>query len=116
MAQQLLVTVQNIKNPGIKRQMTVASAKLNSRKWRIIEGAESQAQEVKKKAVSPVAESKATISIPLPHDKPESEFATIETEKETLQKEYEELSGKKPDGRFNETKLKEMIATLKTPA
>jgi hypothetical protein len=127
MAQTVLVTVENIKNPSVKRKMTVASAKLNSRKWRIVEGApETQAQEVKKKeVVKPVVEVKKA-ELPIKEVAPEAgdsfnnEFAKIgddqPSEKESLQKEYEALSGSKPDGRWNEGKLKEKIATLKNAA
>lgn len=120
MAKQDLVTVENIKNPSVKRQMTVASAKFNSKIWRLVDSA--PAVEVKKKDVAPAAVK--------PSNLPETansfvnetnedssatsaDFAKIESEKETLQAEYEIKSGKKPDGRWNESKLKEKIKELK---
>lgn len=115
MAQTNLVTVQNIKNPAVKRQMTVASARMNSRKWRVI--SEEQPAEVKKKDVKP-AEGKlpATSFVKeVSDDLPQStDFAKIISEKEALQVEYEAKSGKKPDGRWNEGKLRDKIAELKT--
>lgn len=113
MARNELVTVENIKNPAVKRQMTVASAKMNSRKWRIID--QEIATEVKKKVVVPVA-AKPSKSVIEAHDDLASTptgFAKVESEKETLQAEYEAKAGKKPDGRWNEAKLREKIAELK---
>ena len=113
------VTVENIKNPSVKRQMTVASAKMNSKKWRVVEGENQQlTEQVKKKDVKVAAgkgDPNVTVTLPEVGNSFINEFATIGSEKETLQKEYEELSGSKPDGRWNEGKLKEKIATLKTP-
>jgi hypothetical protein len=123
MAKTVMVTVENIKNPTVKRQMTVNSAKMNSKKWRVVEGEDQQlTEQVKKKDVSPAVAKKGNpeVVVTLPTAEKTSEFATIGdaevNEKTALQKEYEELSGSKPDGRWNEGKLKEKIATLKTPA
>lgn len=112
MANQDSVLMENIKNPSLKRYFTPASARQQTRKWRIVN--EAGTQEVKKKAdVKAVAEKPVNT---VATEKPESEFATISDEKETLQKEYEQLSGTKPDGRWNEAKLKAKIETLKNPA
>lgn len=121
MATNQQVTVENIKNPAVKRQMTVASAKMNSRKWRIIDQ-EIAAVEVKKKDVAP-AVAKAVGKLPEAGNSFADEahddlvtFAKINEgpkEKATLQAQYEAISGQKPDGRWNEEKLKQKIATLK---
>lgn len=123
MAKQELVTVENIKNPAVKRQMTVASAKMNGKKWRLVNS--TPQAEVKKKDVAPVVESpKAKLPETgnsfvneMNDDLANStEFVKITeevTEKSTLQAEYEAKTGKKPDGRWNEGKLKEKIAELK---
>lgn len=117
MAQQLEVMVQNIKNPAIKRKMTVASARMNSKKWRVI--SEEQPVEVKKKDVKPAvgklpetANDDLAKSNLLSDIKPE--FVKVDSERATLQAEYEAKSGKKPDGRWNEGKLREKIAELNT--
>lgn len=80
MAKQELVTVQHLKNPAVKRQMTVASAKLNSNKWKIV--GEPVVVEVKKKDVSPAAEKLAKVEPfnPLVNVADE-EFATISEDK-----------------------------------
>lgn len=114
MAKQETVTVELIKNPSVKRQMTAQSARLNSRKWRVINSP--VAVETKKKDVNPVAD-KPKNPASIPNDVPNDldgggEFAKIASEKETLQEEYEEKSGQKPDGRWNEAKLKLKIAGL----
>ncbi|HZI25099.1 MAG TPA: hypothetical protein VFD46_08480 [Chryseolinea sp.] len=114
MANQDQVLMENIKNPSLKRYFTPASARQQTRKWRIV--SESVAQEVKKKADVKVAAGKTANPVTAPEkstDDSGSEFATISDEKETLQKEYEQLSGTKPDGRWNEAKLKAKIETLK---
>lgn len=112
MERQTTVTVQNIKNPAITRQMTVNSAKMNSRKWKIIEsGAE---EVVKKKEVVRVAEDKPVLQT---NDDFGGGFAKIEasdSDKAKLQAEYEDKAGKKPDGRWNEAKLIEKIKELNT--
>ena len=109
------VTVENIKNPSVKRQMTVNSAKMNSKKWRVVDGENQQlTEQVKKKDVKVADVKSPDVVVTIPETS--SEFATITSEKETLQKQHEELSGSKPDGRWNEGKLKEKIAILKTPA
>lgn len=119
MATQQLVTVQNIKNPAVKRQMTVASARMNSKKWRVI--SEEQPVEVKKKDVKPAVGKLPEASnsfVSEAHDDlgkfvPPAKILEP-SEKETLQAEYETKSGKKPDGRWNEGKLREKIAELNT--
>lgn len=112
MANTVMVTVENIKNPSVKRQMTVNSAKMNSKKWRVVEGENQQlTEQVKKKDVKVVDVKSPDVVVTIAETS--SEFATITSEKETLQKEYEELSGSKPDGRWNEAKLKAKIETLK---
>lgn len=128
MAKQELVTVQHVKNNGITRQMTVASAKMNSRLWRIVDPIQPVA-EVKKKDVNPVAAKPgklvetANSFVPSVSDAnddlgnfkpPATEFATIvePTEKENLQAEYEEKSGKAPDKRWNEARLRQEISAL----
>lgn len=118
-----MVTVRHKKNKSITRQMTVASAKSNSRLWEVIDSQSVPTAEVKKKDVEPVAE-KPKAKLPETGNSfvsdtnddlaQSTEFVKISepTEKETLQSEYEKLSGKKPDGRWNEGKLKEKIAEL----
>lgn len=109
MAKQETVTVELIKNPAVKRQMTAQSARMNSRKWRVVTN-QPVVAEVKKKDVSPVAAKPESVN---PAVNVESDdFAKIASEKETLQAEYEEKSGQKPDGRWNEAKLKQKIADL----
>ena len=118
MAQQEQVLMENIKNPSIKRYFTPASARQQTRKWRIVNA--EVVQQVKKKDVDPAVEKAVKITPAVETvDSFNNEFATIgeeKTEKELLQAEYEELSGAKPDGRWNEGKLKEKIEALKTPA
>ena len=116
MAKQESVTVELIKNPAVKRQMTAQSARMNSRKWRVVTN-QPVIAEVKKKDVAPVVgklPETANSFVPAHDDLGQGEFAKIESDKETLQKEYEAKTGTKPDGRWNESKLKEKIAALKT--
>lgn len=122
MAKQELVTVQHVKNKQITRQMTVASAKLNSRLWKVV--GEPVVAEVKKKDAAPavaklskhVESSNSFVNEANDDLGNAGQFAKItdeQSEKSTLQAKYETLSGKKPDGRWNEAKLREKIAELK---
>lgn len=58
--QESTVTVQNIKNPGLTRQMTVNSAKMNSRKWKIIDSPLSE-EPKKKEVAKPVVDVKPVV-------------------------------------------------------
>ena len=108
MSNQTTVTVQNIKNPAVTRQMTVNSAKMNSRKWKIIDAVE---ETVKKKEVVNPAVGRAEVA---PENGGFAKIETVTDEKTVLQAEYEAKSGKKPDGRWSEAKLKEKINELNT--
>lgn len=127
MAKTEMVTVQHVKNKSVTRQMTVASAKMNSRLWRVVGTPQAQ-EEVKKKVVEPVAakpgklqEAGNSFVAEVSHANddlgkatPPTEFAKISepTEKENLQAEYQEKAGKAPDKRWNEARLRQEILAL----
>lgn len=115
------VEVELIKNPSVKRTMNVNSFKMNQKKWRLQTG-ESLTAPVKKKVVEPAA-SKPEIKVTKIESEggivakalvPESEFATISEETgdgliESLRAQYEGKTGKKPDGRWNVSRLTKEI-------
>lgn len=120
---QIFVTVENILNPAVKRQMTLTSARINAKKWRII-GEETQELKKKEVAVSvakpsvekviPVTEPLVKVEEPV---KEESEFVQIGNEPsqeaqelEELRKQYFEKTGKQADKRMGKEKLTAKIA------
>ncbi len=120
MAEQIFVTVENVKNPSVKRRvMTEASAKINSKTWRIV-GTEVEVTESKKKEVAKnvVTEAKPIKPVTEPINEEvetANEFASIgeaDTEIETLRAEYETKSGKPADKRWKADKLNAKIAEL----
>lgn len=115
------VEVELIKNPSVKRTMNVNSFKMNQKKWRLQSG-ESLTAPVKKKVVEP-AVSKSDFQVPFKSgegqyvggapENSESEFVTVtETSDgliESLRSQYEAKTGKKPDGRWNVSRLTKEI-------
>jgi hypothetical protein len=120
MADQVYVTVENVKNPAVKRKMTVASAKINAKTWRIVgdqptvevkkkEDVKSVVKEIQKPSIQPVTE---------PIQEP-SAFAQISDQVDEEQEEVEKLraiylekSGKPADKRWKSDKLTSKIAEL----
>lgn len=100
---QQLVTVELIKDPRVKRQMTLASAKFNAGKWRIVEKTLAKEEPTPvKKDVEPVVE---------------SDFAQLDASQDDiadLRAEFEQLTGKKPHGRVKAETLKAEIEKLKS--
>ncbi len=117
MAKTELVTVELIKNPAVKRQMTAQSARMNSRKWRP-SAIQPVVAEVVKKNASPVAVGNPKpVNPPVNEaeiDEPENPFVNVASDKETLQAEYLALAGKPANKLWKEATLKEKIAELNT--
>lgn len=110
------VEVELIKNPSVKRTMNVNSFKMNQKKWRLQSG-ESLTAPVKKKVVEPAA-SKGTVMHAdatwgkLPDVSESEQFAVItdnDSVIESLRAQYEAKTGKKPDGRWNVSRLTKEI-------
>lgn len=115
MSDQIFVTVENIKNPSVRRRKTLAAARMTSKEWRIVDGddiPELKKKEVAVSAVKPRAEQTVKI-IPVTEPIiPDGEFAKIgeaDEELETLRQQYFEKTGKPADKRMGKDKLKSKI-------
>lgn len=125
---QIYVTVELIKNPAVKRNMTLVSAKSNSRKWRIVSD-QLVSEPVKKKVVESAVKTIQPITTATTVSEANDDlgtaiksngFATIGEETDfdnqsNLRAEYESLTGKPADKRWKTERLEKEIETLKTP-
>lgn len=119
MADQIYVTVENVQNPAVKRKMTLVSAQINYRKWKIVGDYATVEAPKKKDAAKPVASVEKIIPVTQPILAPESEFANIseqtddESEEiEQLRAQYQEKAGKPADKRWKADKLNAKLAEL----